>query len=430
MAHSDVSSDAPVARFEATPRAMAGASAALMLVGLATFLAALATDADRAWLAYLTNWLYFTSLAMGAVMLAVVVTITRGMWSRSLRRIALSFVAFLPVAFVLLLPILAAADHIFPWLHEPVAGKEAWLNVPFLVVRNLVLLGALFALAIVFARASLRPDIGLVRDTASGRLAALYARMTRGWRGQEVEEAVAHKRIARLGPAIALLYAVAMTVVAFDFVMSLEPHWFSTLLGAYFFMAAFLGGLALTGITTLAVTRKLGVEGAVSPSQYHDLGKLTFGFVVFWGYLFFSQYIVIWYGLLPGEQSFVIHRFSPPFSGIAKLVFLFLFIIPFFGLLGAAPKRTPQILTTFGGIILAGLWLERYLLVYPSLYIDAEHLPLGWQEIGTALFFAGLLLASVLWFLRRFPVFQLWQPMSELELRGLEVETTEPTAAL
>jgi hypothetical protein len=114
-----------------------------------------------------------------------------------------------------------------------------------------------------------------------------------------------------------------------------------------------------------------------------------------------------------------------PFGLIAKLVFLFVFVIPFFGLLGAAAKRNPRILTMFGGLILLGLWLERYLLVYPSYHIGATELPLGWQEVGTALFFAGLLILSVLRFLHRYPVFQLWQPMSEIELQGVEVEVSE-----
>jgi hypothetical protein len=428
MAHGAGSGDLPVARFESVPRGIAGAIVGLIGVGLAAFAGAVLTDPVRAWHAYQFNWLYFTSLAQGAVMLAVIVTITRGKWSRSIRRIALSFVAFLPVAYLLVIPMFFTAGRIFPWVNEPVPGKEVWLNVPFLVIRTLVLLAVLFGLSIVFARAALRPDAGLLRERMSGSLAALYARMTAGWQGQEREELLAYRKLAKLGPAIALAWAVAFSVVAFDFVMSLEPHWFSTLIGPYFFMAGLLAGLAATGIATFWFTRSLGVEGAVDSSHYHDLGKLTFGFIVFWGYLFFSQYIVIWYGLLPGEQSFVIHRFTAPFGIIAKLVILLVFVVPFFGLLSATPKKTPRLLTLFGGILLLGMWLERYLLVYPSSSIGARSLPLGWQEIGTALLFAGLLLASLMWFLTRFPVFQLWQPLSEIQLEGVEVEATAPAS--
>jgi hypothetical protein len=143
---------------------------------------------------------------------------------------------------------------------------------------------------------------------------------------------------------------------------------------------------------------------------------------VFWAYLFFSQFIVIWYGLLPVEQSFVIHRFTAPYTYVALAVFAGLWVLPFFGLLAVKPKKTPHILATFGCIILTALWLERYMLVYPSLHMGVDNLPLGWQEIGIALLFAGLLITAMMAFATRFPLFQVWQPMSELELSGLEVE--------
>jgi hypothetical protein len=426
MAHDSPNNDLPLKRFEQAPRTFMMASGALTVIGLIALIAALATDAERAWRAYLVNWLDFTSLAMGAVLLAVVVTITRGVWSRSVRRIALSFVAFLPLAYLLMFPLFFAADHIFPWLHEELpAGKEAYLNVPFLAIRNAVALGALFILAFVFAYWSLRPDLGLVRDSADARLRGLYERLTRGWQGQELEEARAHRKLAVLAPVIALVYAVAFSLVSWDFIMSLEPHWFSTLIGPYFFMAAFLGGIAATGLLAHAYTRALGVGEVYTETQRHDLGKLTFAFVVFWAYLLFSQFIVIWYGLLPGEQSFVVHRFAPPFDKLAQAVFACLFVLPFFGLLGVVPKKHPTIYGVFASIILLGLWFERLLLVYPSYYASGDNIPLGWQEIGIGLFFTGLLLFALMAFATRFPLFQMWQPMSELELEGLRVEVEE-----
>ncbi|MBI4543709.1 MAG: hypothetical protein HY703_00760, partial [Gemmatimonadetes bacterium] len=186
--------------------------------------------------------------------------------------------------------------------------------------------------------------------------------------------------------------------------------------GPYFFMAAFLGGIAATALLTVVYRRGLELGSAIQPPQLHDLGKLTFAFCVFWAYLFWSQYLVIWYGLLPREQSFVIHRLSAPFTPLAVLVFFCLFVIPFFGLLGATPKRTPGILAAFAGVVLFGLWIERYTLIYPSHYPRAAELYLGWQEVGIAFAFAGLLLASLMFFATRFPLFQLWQPLSELEL--------------
>jgi hypothetical protein len=314
-------------------------------------------------------------------------------------------------------------------VHEPVAGKEAYLNVPYLIVRNVVLFGLFVWMATVFARASLRPDVGAVRSKMSGKVAALYERISNGWRGQAAEELNAYRRTTRLAPALALVYAASFSVIAWDFVMSLEPHWFSTLLGPYLFMGAILGGFSATSLLTRAHARKLAFEDQILPQQWHDLGKLMFGFVIFWAYLFFSQFIVIWYGMLPLEQTFVIHRFTAPFSIISKIVFACLFVVPFFGMLGVAPKKTPSIQNVFAGIILFGLWLERWLLVYPSHNLGAEHLPLGWQEIGTIPLFAGLLLLSLGWFAARFPLLQIWEPQSEIELRGVPIEVGESVAA-
>jgi hypothetical protein len=191
-------------------------------------------------------------------------------------------------------------------------------------------------------------------------------------------------------------------------------------------MAALLGGIAATAILSAFHTRTLRLETTILPTHFHDLGKLTFAFCIFWAYLFFAQFIVIWYGNLPHEQSFVVHRFGTPYKIIAQLVLACLFVVPFFGLLGVAPKRRPEVLATFAAVVVIGLWLERYLLVYPSLYLDADNVPLGWQEIGMGLGFTGLLIGSVLSFATRFPLFQLWQPLSEIELQGVLVEEIGP----
>ena len=424
MAHNAHTTEIPVRRLDPTPPALAMTGLVLTVLGAIVFAAALLTDADRAWRAYLVGWLYTFGIAQGAVMLAVVVTIAKGLWSRTIRRFALSYVAYLPIGFLLVLPILFfGADHIFPWLHEPVAGKEAYLNRPFLIIRIILGLGLLVGLSLYFAYTMLRPDVGLMRDHVDGKVRDLYQRMTRGWRGQEPEEIAANKKLGVLGPLMALTYALGMTFVAWDFVMSLEPHWFSTLIGPYVFMAAFLGGIALTALTAATYARKYGYLGTVIPhTTFHDIGKLTFGFCIFWAYLFFSQYIVIWYGKLPLEQSFLVHRLVPPFKYTSSLVFFCLFVFPFFGLLGVAPKKRLGILSVFASIVLFGLWLERYTLIYPSLYIGAESLPLSWQEIGITPLFIGLVLLAHAWFMRTFNMFQIWQPATELELQGIEWE--------
>jgi hypothetical protein len=410
----------PVRRLDGLPRGLMIGAGVLVVLGLLLWATGLMADADRAWRAYSYNWIMFAGIAQGAVVLAAVVTIARGVWSRPIRRVAVSFVAFLPVAYIILFPplLIWGADHIFPWLHEDVGGKAAYLNMPFLTARHLVALAVLLVISLAFAYWQLRPDAGLAKDAGwSG-----FDRLTRKWQGQEREEERAQHILSKLAPAMALAYAVAWSFVAFDFVMSLDPHWLSTLIGPYVFMAAFLGGIGATAIATLFFRSRLSLHEYVEGNNLHDLGKLFFAFSVFWAYLFWSQYIVIWYGNLPHEQIFLVHRMQDPYQVLALVVLFAMFVLPFFGLLGVKPKKTPGIMATIAGISLLGLWVERYLLVYPTLYPESETLVFGLPEVGIALAMLGLLVASIGWFGSRFPMLQIWQPAREVELLGVEVE--------
>lgn len=412
----------PVRRLDGMPRGTILAAGALFIVGAILWFMGLAADADRAWRAYLYNWIYFAGIAQGAVLLAAIVSLTRGVWSRPIRRVALSFVAFLPIAYLILFPpiVLFGAEHIFPWLHEDIGDKAAYLNLPFLAGRHILGLGVLLAVSLLFAYWQMRPDAGLARDQGwTG-----FDRFTQGWQGQELEEHRAHRRMTAFAPALAITYAVAWGLIGIDFVMSLDPHWLSMLIGPYVFMAAFLGGIGATAILTLLYRRRLGLHEYMEGNSLHDLGKLFFAFSVFWVYLFWSQYIVIWYGNLPHEQIFLIHRLEEPYLALSLLVLFTLFVIPFFGLIGVKPKKTPWIMGTVAALSLLGLWVERYILIYPTLYPEVDAVVFGLTEVGIGLAMLGLLIGALAWFGATFPMLQVWQPATEIELLGVEVEDT------
>jgi hypothetical protein len=224
-----------------------------------------------------------------------------------------------------------------------------------------------------------------------------------------------------------LLYAVVMSVFAFDWAMSLEPHWFSTIFGAWFFMGALWGGVAASAwVTVYSKGRDPDLNKLMGVQQLHDLGKLAFAFTVFWAYLFWSQYLVIWYGKLPGEQAWIIHRAGAPWGGLSVLTLVLCFVLPFAGLIGRRAKMTPWILRFFATVILVGLWLERYLMVVPSIHRSGPVLTIWEPLIG--LLFLGPFLWSVRWFLSTFPAVQVWQPMVDPESLEAEVPTQERAA--
>jgi len=431
MAHIHIPSDIPV-RYLPRSRTASQIAGALFLVGLVSFVIRLGQDPLSAWISYITNWMFFTSIAMGGVLFAVVTWIVKAKWNWSLRRVGHAFAAFLPVSFVLMLPMLSLRENYFPWIeamaYDPIVqAKAAYLNIPFLISRNVVGLLLLFGLAMYWVYLAVRPDMGLVHGAEEGdpARATWREKLTQGWMGQEQEEVASYHRMTTLAPVIVLVYAVVMSIISYDWAMSLEPHWFSTMFGAWFFMAALLGGVTTTALWGLYLrTQSKDAANHIGLQQRHDIGKLTFGFTVFWMYLFFSQYIVIWYGKLPWEQAWIIHRSDEYWGGFSLLVLALCFFVPFIGLIGRKAKMKPKIYAVFGASILIGLWLERYALVAPSLYHKGDPIFTIWHPLIGCMFL-GLYLGAVRWFLNTFPVLQLWQPMVDPE----SVEAEMPTVA-
>lgn len=402
----------------------------LFVVGLAAFVGALTMDAKGAWVSYVANWLFFMSIAMGAVMFAVATTIVKARWNWSVKRISVAFAAFLPFAFLFMLPMLGLREGYFPWIEamatDPIVqAKQAWLNIPFLVTRNVVGALVLFGMAMYFAYLAVRPDMELAGTAAAAddRRARWRDRFMGDWNGQEAEEVRSWRRMNALAPALALVYAFVMSMFVYDWAMSLEPHWFSTLFGGWFFMGAFWGGIAATALVTALFARQAGWRNWMGLQQRHDLGKLAFAFCVFWAYLFWSQYIVIWYGKLPWEQAWIVHRSEASWGALSALTIILCFVIPFAGLIGRKAKMKPVLLATFTTVILMGLWLERYMLIAPSLHQEGDPVFPWWHPL-IALMFLGPFVWSVRWALATFPVVQVWRApipaeMVELERREL-----------
>jgi hypothetical protein len=386
-----------------------GVGAGLAILGLILFVQSLAGGAaDRAWQLFHVNWIYFTGLAAGSVAFAAVQKITNAKWSGLIIRFAEAAVAFLPVSLIGLLLIFTAGYHSIygpmeAALHGLQHSKAVWLSHDFMFAR----LGlGLLALAIVgwkLVKADLVPDMYATRVAVSGGRRALFERWSQGYQPTSLAAIEHESRIRRLAPLYVVIYVYVLTLVAFDGIMALQPHWFSNLLGGFIFMGAFLGAHMLLALLMIYGSAHLGISDLVSPKQRHDLGKLCFGFSVFWTYLMWAQFLVIWYGNMPEETGFIFARLWGHWLPVAKAVLLGMFLIPFFGLLGVAPKKSRVTLGFFASVSLTALWLERYLLVMPSITVlpgPTFELP----EIGPTLAFAGVFLLSYGLFGRTFPM--------------------------
>jgi Ni/Fe-hydrogenase subunit HybB-like protein len=374
----------------------------LAVAGLTLFvLQVTGEDPARGWRIFLVNFLFFTGIAVGANIFAAIQKVVKSRWSGAIIRFAEATVFFLPISLVCFLVLFLGRNELFPWIEHPTPARGQWLTVPWVFTRDLVSLLALFGLTIAFVYHDLKPDVAELAQHVSGWRRRLYERIAGGYTGTPEQTAKNDARIGWLAPLLIVAYAYLFSILAFDLIMSLAPYWISNLFGAFFFMGAFLTGLTMLGLMTVYWRRKLGLHAIIHRHQFHDLGKLVFGFSVFWAYLMYSQLLVIWYGNLREETAWVFWRLSGDWRPLAIAVGLLVFLIPFWGLIWVKSKTTVLTFTTFLSISIVGFWLERYLLVQPSL-IDSPQF--GLPEIGVSLGFLGLFLAAYALFAQSLPM--------------------------
>ncbi len=369
---------APVARF-----ALFGTIAAI-LGGIVLVLGVIGRHPERTWWAYQTNFVFWVGLAQGMVVFAATQKLAKGHWSGVIIRFAEAGAAFTTVAVVLFIGLFIGRQYIFTWIHEPRPEVGWWLTSKWFFVRNGAILVALSWLSWRFVRHDTAPD---VRELA----------------GETVVRTEDAPRISREAAFLILAYAFGYSLLGYDLIMSLSTKWVSNLFGAFYFMGSFLSGLMALAILSIVLRRTMGLAGVYTSRQQHDLGKLCFGFTVFWAYLMWSQFLVIWYGNLPEETYFIFYRLYGVWRPVGIAVFLLVFLIPFIGLLGVKPKLFAPTMVGFALVSLVGIWLERYLEVVPAINHGAGP-AIGLPEIGVTLFFGGLFFMSWAWFARTYPI--------------------------
>ncbi len=381
---------------------MLKAGGVLAIIGLILFVVQLSgADPGRGWRIFHVNFLFFTGVALGANVFAAIQKVVKSRWSGTIIRFSEATVLFLPISLICFLIVFLGRNELFPWIEHPTPARGQWLTVSWVFWRDLFALLLLFTLAIAFVYHDLKPDVAELVDQVSGWRRRLYQRIAGDFTGTPDQVAKNDTRLSRLAPALIVAYAYVFSLIAFDLIMSIAPYWTSNLFGAFFFMGAFLTGLTMLGLMMVYWRNKMGLHDIIGRQQFHDLGKLVFGFSVFWAYLMFSQLLVIWYGNLREETSWVFWRLWGDWRPLAVLVGLMVFFVPFWGLIWVKAKTTVLTFTLFFTVSIVGVWFERYLLVQPSL-IDSPQF--GVPEIGITMGFLGLFLLSYALFARSVPM--------------------------
>lgn len=374
-------------------------SAVLVGVGVAAFVVQLASPhPERAWQAYLINFLLWSAMAQGAVLFSTLMHTTRAKWSGPLAGLAESFSAFFPISLVLFLGLFLGREHIFPWLHADLHGKEVWLNLPFLFARDFAALLLLYLLGLAYTYQSLGRRLSA--PAATGLRGALCRRWARG-AGQPERRA---RRQGVLSILYMLAFALVLSLIGYDLVMAADPHWYSTLFGAYSFVKAVYVGLGALIVLAAVLHLAPGSQFGLPPENFHDLGKLFFAFCLVWADFFYAQLVVIWYGNIPEETAYVIGRtMLPPWKGLAWAVFVICFAAPFLILLNRKVKTLPRFMMIFCSLVIAGMWLEHLLLLGPAWNHQAATIPFGAVDVLITMGFLGLMTLAIASFLQQFP---------------------------
>ncbi|MHB8875371.1 MAG: hypothetical protein ACYC8T_16930 [Myxococcaceae bacterium] len=344
---------------------------AMTVVGLGGAAATFVVEgAPRFWTNYLVWFLFLLTLGLGALFMVALDHLVGTVWSVPVRRVPERLASFVLLAAPLALFALLSLNVIYPW-NQPAAaanpilvGKAVWLNVPFFAARVVICLVLWLVSYRVLVGGSLRQDSS--------------------------KDPLISVRSKRFAPLFMAIFAFTVTVLAFDWISSLEPEWYSDIFGVYIFAGAFLAGLASSTLAILHLVNR-GRLPDVRPDHLYNLGGLMFAFTVFWSYIGFAQYMLIWYSNMPEEVGWYQERLHGGWQVAALLLALFHFVIPFFALLARDAKSKPGRLARVAVVALFAHLLDLYWMVYPTL--GRGPMP-GWPELAFALLFIG---GGLLW---------------------------------
>ena len=328
---------------------------------------------------YLMAYMLCLGVTLGCLALGMVHQLSGGAWGVVIRRPIGAASRVLPVMTLLFLPIVFGMRHLYPWTHadlvardEVLQAKHVYLNVPFFLVR------AAFYFIVWNAVSFFLNAWSLEQDRADDPRIA--------------------RRMQLLSGGGLVAYGLTITFASFDWLMSLEPHWFSTIYGVLIIGGQGLTGLAFLVIVLVWLGRRPPLDRIIVPAHFHDLGNLMLAFVMLWAYFSFSQYLIIWAGNLPEEIAWYIHRLRTSWRFVGAALVLFHFAVPFALLLSRTVKREPQMIVRVAiGIMIARV-VDLFWLIAPEFH--REGLSISWLDILLPVSLFAIWLGCFVWQLR------------------------------
>jgi len=348
-------------------------------VGLAVSLVGLFFNPTQFLQSYLMAYMFVLGIALGCLALGMVHQLSGGAWGVVIRRPIGAAARTLPLLTLLFLPIALGMRHLYVWTDaslvahdEVLQHKHVYLNVPFFLIRAAIYFAVWNALSYFLNAWSLEQD-----ETGDPRIA---------------------RRMQRLSAGGLLAYGLTITFASFDWLMSLEPHWFSTIYGVLILGGQGLSALAFLIAVLVWLSRRPPLDDIIAPEHFHDLGNLMLAFVMLWAYFAFSQYLIIWSGNLPEEIAWYLHRLQTGWRFVGLSLVLFHFVAPFCLLLSRAVKREAQMIVKVAlGVLIVRL-VDLFWLIAPEFHTAGVWV--SWLDVVLPLSLTAIWLGYFVWQLR------------------------------
>jgi hypothetical protein len=388
------------------PRKLEQFGSVLIALGVLAFAGGCWFEPDRAWAGLFMASQYLLGLGLAGALIVALQYVTGAGWAVALRRVPEAMTSLVWIGGVGTLLFLTFYSGLYPWtaggdgMERTTSIQEMWLRQPFFQIRAVFYLTAWLILIQVLVRTSRRQD-----DEPSPRLTSSNIR----WSG-----------------IFLVVYGITIWLATYDWIMSLEPSWSSTILPAYHFSGSFLSGLAVWTLVTIGLERLGPWRGVVTRDHLHDLGKLIFAFSTFWGYIWFCQYMLIWYVNIPEEAEHYVTRMEGAWQPLFYLNLVLNWMVPFLVLLPINMKRSRRVLVNTALVVLAGRWLDLFLAIMPAAAADAP--VFGLVEIGLFLGTAGLAILVIFHTLAEAPLIPRHDPYLVESLHAADIEMRKTLA--